>query len=59
MNKEMLSTAEAAEALSLSKATILQLVHRDDFPSLRIGRRILIPRRKLLDWIDNHCGEQI
>ena len=57
--KEVLSITELAEALSISKSTAFQLAHRDDFPSIRIGKRILIPRTKLIDWINKHCGEDI
>ena len=59
LNKEFLSITEAAEILSISRSTIYQLSHRDVFPSLRIGHRILIPKNKLIDWINKHCGEDI
>ena len=57
--KEVLSITELAETLSISRSTAFQLAHRDDFPSIRIGKRILVPRTKLIDWINKHCGEQI
>jgi len=57
--KEVLSITELAEALSISRSTAFQLAHRDDFPSIRIGKRILIPRTKLINWINKHCGENI
>ena len=57
--KEVLSITELAEALSISRSTAFQLAHRDDFPSIRIGKRILIPRTKLINWINKHCGEDI
>lgn len=57
--KLTLTVTETAEALSISKATMYQLIHRNDFPSLSIGRRVLIPREKLIEWINNHCGEDL
>ena len=58
-NKITLTVAEAAEALSLSKNVVYQLTHRDDFPCITLGRRRLIPRDKLIEWVNSHCGEQL
>ena len=51
--KMLLSVREAAETLSLSKATVYTLIHRDDFPSVRIGSRTFINAKKLQEWVDN------
>ncbi len=56
-NKLTLTIAEASEVLSISKVTLYQLTHRDDFPSIRIGKRVLIPRDKLIEWINTHCRD--
>lgn len=58
-NKMAMTVAEVAEALSISKALVYQLTFRDDFPCLRFGKRKLIPRDKLAEWVNNHCGEQL
>lgn len=58
-NKITLTVPDACEALSLSRAVMYQLIHRDDFPCIRIGRRALIPRDKLIEWVNNHCGEEL
>ena len=49
----LLSVREAAETLSLSKATVYTLIHRDYFPSVRIGSRTFINAKKLQEWVDN------
>ena len=51
--KMLLSIKEASETLGLSRPMVQQLTHRDDFPSIRIGRRILINAKKLQEWLDN------
>lgn len=51
--KILLSIKEASEAMGISRPTMQQLTHRDDFPSIRIGRRILINAKKLQEWLDN------
>ena len=57
--KILISVAEMAEMMSISKTTAWQLTHRNDFPNIRIGRRIFVPLNKLIAWIDSHCGEEI
>lgn len=37
--------------LGISRPTAYELVHRSDFPSLRVGRRLLIPRDALEKWL--------
>ena len=51
--KMLLSVKEASEALGISRPIVHQLTHRDDFPSIRIGRRVLINAKKLQEWLDN------
>ena len=59
LQKAMLSVEEAGELLGVSRQLTYQLARRDDFPCLRIGRRMLIPRHKLIEWVDNHCGGKV
>jgi len=42
-----LSVDEAAALLGISRSLAYDLCARGDLPSLRLGRRILIPRRAL------------
>ena len=48
----MLSVPEVASVLGISRAGAYELVKEKGFPSLTIGSRILIPRDKLIVWID-------
>ena len=48
----MLSVPELASVLGLSSAGAYELVKEKGFPSLTIGSRILVPRDKLVAWID-------
>ena len=43
--KPALSVAEAAELLGVSRALTYELVKRGELPSVRLGRRIVVPRR--------------
>lgn len=48
----MLSVPELASVLGISRAGVYELVKEKGFPSLTIGSRILVPRDKLIAWID-------
>jgi excisionase family DNA binding protein len=43
-SKEVLTVSEAAEALGISRSLAYELVARQEIPSLRLGRRIVVPR---------------
>ena len=48
----MLSVPELASVLGISRAGAYELVKEKGFPSLTIGSRIIVPRDKLVAWID-------
>ena len=52
----MLSVPQLAMALGISRASAYTLVKQDGFPSLSIGSRILIPKDKLILWVDQNCA---
>ena len=43
----MLSVPDVAEVLGISRAGAYKLVHAEDFPKLRIGSRIVVPKEEL------------
>lgn len=47
-----LSVPEVAAVLGISRAGAYQLVHSASFPKVKIGKRILVPRDKLIAWLD-------
>lgn len=42
-----LTVDDAAQVLGISRALAYELIARGELPSLRLGRRIVIPRRAL------------
>ena len=48
----MLSVPDMASVLGISRAGAYELVKEKGCPTLSIGSRILIPRDKLIAWID-------
>ena len=61
MNEKLtLSLEEAGKLLGISRQTVYLLSRREDFPVLRVGRRILIPRKQLEAWMDrNVTGAEV
>ena len=58
MNQEKitLSVRELADQLGVSLPVAYELVRRSDFPSLRIGGRILIPTNRFHVWLDSQTS---
>ena len=52
----VLNAQQLADVLGISKSGAYQLLHRENFPTLRIGKRMLVPRDKLMLWIDRNTG---
>lgn len=54
-----LTVEEAADELHLSKPVAYELVKEPDFPSFRIGKRILVNRLGLQRWIDDQSSQPL
>jgi excisionase family DNA binding protein len=47
-----LNVATVAKLLGISQSSGYELMHEKEFPSIKIGSRILVPRDKLRDWLE-------
>lgn len=52
----VLDANQLANVLGISRAGAYQLLHRQDFPTLRIGKRMMVPKDKLVCWIEENTG---
>ena len=52
LNADMLS-----KLLGVSVSSSYELMHEKNFPSIRIGSRLVIPKEKLRLWIDEKVGK--
>ena len=43
---------ETSKLLGISEPSCYELARRKDFPSFRVGRKILVNRKKLQEWLD-------
>ena len=44
--------------LNCSRVAVYQLVHRRDFPALRMGKSIRVPRDQFFKWMEQQAGVQ-
>lgn len=54
----MLSVPEVAAVLGISQAGAYELVRTDGFPSLKVGSRIVVPKEKFIEWIDENTAKK-
>lgn len=52
-----LTAPEVGEALGISRAAAYELVRSRGFPSLKVGTRILVPKDKFINWIDEQTED--
>lgn len=53
-----ISVTEAAALLGVSRPTLYKLLYREDFPSLRVGGRVLVSRAGLERWVEQQTEVQ-
>jgi excisionase family DNA binding protein len=51
-----ISVDEAARLLGISRSFAYELCARKELPSMRLGRRLVVPRRALLELVDEESA---
>ena len=49
-----LNTAMVAQVLGISTASSYELMHDNDFPALKIGNRLVVPKEKFVAWVEQN-----
>lgn len=52
----MLSAEHISAILGVSRANAYNIIHRPDFPSVQVGKRLIVPRDKFFEWVDTQCS---
>lgn len=55
----VITVDELSQVLKISKSKSYELVKRDNFPKLKLGKRILIPIEPLKDWLNSNIGSSL
>ena len=50
-----LNAREVAGVLRISKSKAYELARTESFPAIRIGNRVVIPRDKLIEWMNTQA----
>lgn len=53
----VLTADQLAQALGISRAGAYQLMHSKGFPTIRIGKRMVVPKEQLLVWMEKKLKE--
>ena len=53
----LLNVKQLADLLGVSDSSVYELIQEDGFPSLRIGKRIVIPKEEPREWISARTKE--
>lgn len=51
-----LNSELVAKVLGVSPSSGYELMHEPDFPVLRVGSRMVVPKEKLIQWVEEHTG---
>ena len=53
---QIMNVKEVSAFLGIPQSTTYDLMHRADFPTLRINTRLLVSRANLLTWMLEHTN---
>lgn len=53
-----LNAAIVAKALGVSPSSGYELMHETDFPVLKVGSRMVVPKEKFIQWVERHTGDE-
>ena len=51
-----LNSELVAKVLGVSPSSGYELMHQPDFPVLRVGNRMVVPKEKFMQWVEEHTG---
>ena len=51
-----LSAKLVAQTLGVGRATAYELMNKKDFPAIRIGSRIVVPKENFRQWVEQQTG---
>ena len=51
-----LNADTVAKALGVSPSSGYELMHDKEFPSLKIGSRIVVPKERFIRWVEQNTG---
>lgn len=59
MKESVYKNHNEARVLGVSSSSGYELMHQPDFPLLRVGSRMVVPKEKFIQWAEEHTGGAI
>ena len=53
-----LNAAMVSKVPGVLPSSSYELMHEKDFPVLRVGNRMVMPKEKFVEWVERHSGGQ-
>ena len=54
----MLNAQQIAEMLGLSRAGAYELLHSKGFPTLKVGKRLMVSKENFISWINRNSQSE-
>ena len=51
-----LNAEDVADVLGISRAGAYVLLRSEGFPTIRIGKRMIVPKEKFVGWMESQCS---
>lgn len=51
-----LNADTVGKVLGVSPASTYEQMHEPDFPMLRVGSRMVVPKEQFIQWVNEHTG---
>ncbi len=51
-----LNAENVAKVLGISPSSSYELMHQQDFPALKIGNRIVVPKERFIQWVERNTN---
>ena len=51
-----LNAAMVSKVLGVSPSSGYELMHETDFPVLKVGNRMLVPKEKFIQWVEQNTA---
>ena len=51
-----LNAEDISKVLNISIGNTYNLLLREDFPTIHIGKRMIVPRDRFFEWMDQQIG---
>ena len=49
-----LNAETVAKTLGIAPSSAYELMHEFDFPVLKVGNRLVVPKEKFIQWVEQH-----